>query len=121
MFATRSGKLYIDDLVVKSEKMEDHLMHLAQTFDILRQYKMKFNPKKCNFGLESQNFLGHMVTRRGIEANPTKIKAILDMSVHRSIKEVQKWTGRLAALNRFISHMGDKCKPFFCCHKKGKV
>lgn len=73
---------------------------------------MKLNLKKCNFNVEFGMFLGHMVSQREIEANLTKIKVVLDMSAPRSIKEVQRLTRRLAALNRFISRMGDKCKPF---------
>lgn len=116
MFTDQIGKtmeVYIDDLVVKSVRKKHHLMYLAQTFDILRQYKMKLNPNKCNFSVESRKFLEHMVSRRGVEANPTKIKVVLNMSAPCSIKEVQRLTGRLAALNRFISHVGDKYKPFF--------
>ena len=61
-----------------------------------------------------------MVSKRGIEANPDKIKAILDMEAPTSLKEVQKLTGRLAALGRFISKSGEKCLPFFKALKKVK-
>ncbi|XP_074373823.1 putative mitochondrial protein AtMg00860 [Apium graveolens] len=76
------------------------------------------NPAKCAFGVGSGNFLGHMVSKRGIEANPDKIKAILDMEPPRSIKDIQKLTGRVAALGRFISKSGNKCLPFFKTLKK---
>ena len=68
----------------------------------------------------SGKFLGLMVSKRGIEANPDKIKAILDMEPPRSIKDVQKFTERVAALGRFISKSGDKCFPFFKALKKVK-
>lgn len=101
-------------------RKEDHLMQLAKTFDILRQYRMKLNPKKCNFGVKSGKFMGHMASQHGIEVNTVKIKVVLDMSAPQSIKKVQRLTERLAALNIFISRMGDKCKPFFDANKKGK-
>nr|XP_017221373.1 PREDICTED: uncharacterized protein LOC108198111 [Daucus carota subsp. sativus] len=75
---------------------------------------------KCAFGVGSGKFLGLMVSKRGIEANPDKIKAILDMEPPKSIKDVQKLTGRIAALGRFISKTGDKCLPFFKALKKVK-
>ncbi|XP_074376974.1 putative mitochondrial protein AtMg00860 [Apium graveolens] len=61
-----------------------------------------------------------MVSKRGIEANPDKIKAILDMEPPKTIKDVQKLTRRVAALGRFISKSGDKCLPFFKSLKKIK-
>ncbi|XP_065628026.1 uncharacterized protein LOC111988600 [Quercus suber] len=74
---------------------------------------MKLNPSKCAFGVSSGKFLGFMVSERGIEANPDKIQAILDMEPPKNIKEVQSLTGRVAALNRFVSKATDKCLPFF--------
>ncbi|XP_063941291.1 uncharacterized protein LOC135149494 [Daucus carota subsp. sativus] len=81
---------------------------------------MMLNPAKCAFGVGSGKFLGLMVSKRGIEANPDKIKAILDMEPPKSIKDVQKLTGRIAALGRFISKSGDKCLRFFKALKKVK-
>ena len=72
MFKGQIGKtmeVYIDDMVVKSKKAETHLADLLQTFSILRQYSLKLNASKCVFGVSSGKFLGHLVTRRGIEAD----------------------------------------------------
>ena len=74
---------------------------------------MKLNPSKCAFGVASGKFLGFMVSHRGIDANPEKIKAILDMKPPQNVKEVQYLTGRVAALNKFVSKATDKCLPFF--------
>ena len=71
------------------------------------------NPNKCTFAVRAGKFLGFMVSQRGIEANPEKIQAILDMRPPRRGKEVQKLTGCIAALNRFVSRSTDKCLPFF--------
>ncbi|XP_074374374.1 putative mitochondrial protein AtMg00860 [Apium graveolens] len=81
---------------------------------------MMLNPAKCAFGVGFGKFLGHMVSNRGIEANPDKIKAILDMEPPRSIKDVQKLTGRIVALVSFISKSEDKCLPFIKTLKKMK-
>ena len=74
---------------------------------------MKLNPSKCVFGVASGKFLGFMVSQRGIEANPEKVQAIINMVSPKTIKEVQKLTGRIAALNRFVSRAMDKCLPSF--------
>ncbi|KAJ9544554.1 hypothetical protein OSB04_024261 [Centaurea solstitialis] len=109
----RTMEVYIDDMLVKSERSHDHIDHLKQSFDILRQYKMKLNPTKCSFGVRAGKFLGYMVTQRGIEASPEQIKAIKEIQSPRNVKEVQKLTGRVAALNRFISRSSDKYHLFY--------
>ena len=74
---------------------------------------MMLNPEKCTFAVASGKFLGFMVNQRGIEANPEKIQAIISMKAPRRGKDIQKLTGCVAALNRFISRSTDKCLPFF--------
>ena len=81
-------EVYVDDILMKSVEEGKHLDNLQETFDTLRQYRMKLNPSKCTFGVSSGKFLEYMVSHRGIEANPDKIQAILDMKPPRSIKEV---------------------------------
>lgn len=73
-----------------SENKEYHLLHLPQTFAILEKFSMKLNPEKYNFEVKSGKFLGHMVNRRGIETNPSKIKEIMDMGTSTSVREVQR-------------------------------
>ena len=72
-------EVYIDDMLVKSATAGIHIAHLSETFQILRDYNMKLNPAKCAFGVSVGKFLGFIVNHRGIEANPDKIKALLDM------------------------------------------
>ena len=106
-------KVYVDDMLVKSKKAELHLDDLKETFNTLREYHMRLNPAKCVFGVSLGKFLGFMVSQRGIEANPEKVKAILDMTSPRNVKEVQRLTGRVATLNRFASRATNRCLPFF--------
>ena len=88
------------------------------TFETLCLYDMKLNPNKYVFGISSRKFLGFMVSQRGVEANPDKIQAILEMTPPKNIKEVQNMNRRVAALNRFISRVMDKCLPFSKTLKK---
>ena len=105
-------EVYIDDMLVKYKQLPDHANHLQQTFDLLREYDMKLNPLKCAFGVSAGRFLGFMVTQRGIEANPAQLRAILQLPAPSSKKGIQQLTGRLAALERFISRFTDRLKPF---------
>ena len=111
-------EVYIDDMIVKSTKAELHIAHLAEAFQILKKYNMKLNLAKCAFGVSAGKFLGFIVNNRGIEANPDKIKAVLDMLPPSNIKEIQCLTGRIVELRRFVSKASDKCQPFFQVLKK---
>ena len=106
-------EVYVDDMLVKILNKADHLEHLKEAIEVLRTHKMLLNPAKSAFGVGSGKFLGLMVSKRGIEANPDKIKVILDMKPPKSVRDVQKLTGRIAALGRFVSKSGDKCLPFY--------
>jgi len=81
-------EVYVDNMLVKNKKAELHLDDLRETFDTLRKYQMKLNPVKCVFRVSFSKFLGFMILQQGIEANPEKVKAILDMTSPRSVKEV---------------------------------
>ncbi|KAL0462247.1 UNVERIFIED_CONTAM: hypothetical protein Slati_0112300 [Sesamum latifolium] len=105
--------VYVDDMLVKIKEAHHHVKDLNETFAVLRKYRLKLNPGKCAFGVCGGRFLGFMVTQQGIEANLYKIKAILDMGPPTNIHEVQRLTGRIAALSRFISKFAEKGLPFF--------
>ena len=109
----RNMEVYVDDMLVKSKEEFAHLDNLRETFTTLKQYQMKLNLSKCVFGVASGKFLGFMVSQRGIKANLEKVQAIINMVSPRTVKEVQKLTRRIAALNRFVSRATDKCLPFF--------
>ena len=116
MFSKQIGRnmeVYVDDMLVKSREELAHLDDLKETFTTLKQYQMKLNPTKCVFGVVSGKFLDFMVSQRGIEANPEKVQVVINMASPKTVKEVQKLTGRIAALNRFVSRATDKCLPFF--------
>ena len=116
MFESQLGtnvEAYIDDMVVKSKEVSRHLKDLKEVFAVLRRHKFRLNASKCSFGVGSRKFLGYMITHRGIEVNPDQIKAIHDLHPLLNPKEVQCLTGMMTALNRFISRLADRCRPFF--------
>ncbi|XP_065624582.1 uncharacterized protein LOC136065385 [Quercus suber] len=81
-------EVYVDDMLVKSKEEPAHLDDLKETFETLKRYQMKLNPGKCVFGVASGKFLGFMVSQRGIEANPEKVQAIINMASPKTVKEV---------------------------------
>lgn len=120
----KTMEVYVDDMITKSKDPAKHMMHLKKkTFALLKNYKMKLNPekcvkmklnpKKCVFGVSLGKFLGFMVSYRGIEANPKKILAVVEMKSPRTLKDIQSLTRKLGPLNRFISWETDKCHVFF--------
>ena len=104
----------------KSKVASDHVRDLWDIFEILRIHKLHLNASKCSFGVGSRKFLGYMVTHRGIEVNPDQIRAVNSLQPPQNPKDVQKLTGMIAALNRFISRSADKCRPFFLLLNKWK-
>ena len=123
MFESQMGKnieVYIDDMVVKSKIVSEHIGDLANIFKILRGHKLCLNASKCSFGVGSSKFLGYMITHRGIEVNSDQVKAINNLQPPQNPKEVQKLTGMTAVLNRFISRSADRCRPFFLLMNKWK-
>ena len=124
MFELQLGKVievYIDDMVVKSKMVSEHMKDLEIIFAILREHKLRLNASKCSFGVGSRKFLSYMVTHRGIEVNPDQIKAINSLQAPQNPKEVQKLTGMIAVLNQFISRSVDRCRPFYLLDRKAHV
>ena len=123
MFEPQLGKnieVYIDDMVVKSKVVSEHVGDLKNIFEMLREHKLRLNATKCSFGVGPGNFLGYMVTHQGTEVNPDQVKAINNLQPNRNPKEVQKLTGMTTALNHFISRSANRCKPFFQLMNKWK-
>ena len=106
MFEPQLGKsieIYIDDMVVKSKVVSEHVGDLGNIFEILRKHKLHLNASKCFFGMGFGKFLGYMVTHWGIEVNLDQIKVINSLQPSQNPKKFQKLTGMVAALNRFIT------------------
>ena len=111
---------YVDDIVVKSKRVENLIQDLETMFSCLRTNNIKLNPEKCVFGVPQGMLLGYFVSQHGIEANPEKVSAITKMGPIRDVKGVQKMMGFLAALSRFISRLGEKALPLYRLLKKAE-
>jgi hypothetical protein len=109
----RNGEAYVDDIIVKTRESHTFIEDLEETFTNLRKVNIKLNPAKCAFGMPLGKLLGFLVSHRGIEANPDKVKAIEEMRPPRNLKEIQRLAGYMAALGRFITRGGEKALPVF--------
>jgi hypothetical protein len=96
-----------------SKKQDGLMADLQETFNNLRKYNMMLNPTKCIFRVPAGQLLGFIVSHRGIEVNPEKIKAILDISRPNELKDIHRLTGCMAAVSRFISRLGEKALPLY--------
>jgi hypothetical protein len=112
---------YVDDIIVKCTKQENHIVDLQETFANFIRAGLKLNPEKCVFGVRKGKFLDCLVSTKGIEANPNKIEAILHMEPPKSWKGAQRLTGMLTSLNRFISRSAERNLPFFEVLKSAEV
>ena len=115
----KTVECYVDDLAVKSQRKEDHLEDLEEVFLRLHKHKLRMNPLKCFFGVSSGKFLRFIVRKAGIELDPTKVKAILEIPSPRPLRELKGLQGKLAYIQRFISNLSGKCRPFSRLLKKG--
>lgn len=113
-------EVYVNDMLVKILKVDEHINNMKESFEVLCKYKMKLNPAKFAFGVMSGNFLHFMANHSSIETNPTKIQALLEMESPYKVKEVQSLNGLVTALNKFILRATNKYEPFFCALRKGK-
>ncbi|WP_248786424.1 reverse transcriptase family protein, partial [Escherichia coli] len=108
------NKVFKDQMgTIKSKLPGYHVADLEETFQKLRAFGIRLNPEKCIFGVISGKFLGCMVSERGIDANHEKIRALLEFRTPATVKDVQRLTGRITSLSRFISRYGDRCRTFF--------
>ena len=88
-------EMYVDDMIVKANEREGHIVNLRKFFERIKEYRLRLNPQKCTFGITIGKLLGFLVSVRGIEDDPSMIKAILEMLQPKSEKEIRGFFGRL--------------------------
>ena len=109
----REIEVYVDDIIAKSKTEEEHLVNLRKLFKRLRKYQLRLNPAKCTFGVNSGKLLGFIVSQKGIEVDPEKVKAILEMPKTRTERQVRGFLGCLNYIARFISQLTTICEQLF--------
>ena len=104
-------EVYVDDMIVKSKDRESHTVNLRKFFERIKEYRLRLNPQKCTFGVTIGKLLGFPVSDRGIEVNPSKIKAILEMPPPKSKKEIRGFLGRLQYISQYIANSPPLVSP----------
>ena len=100
-------------MIVKSKDRESHTINLRKFFERIKEYRLRFNLQKCNFGVTVRSLLSFLVSDRRIEVDPSKIKAILEMPPPKSEKEIRGFLGRLQYISWFIAKLNSTCEPIF--------
>jgi hypothetical protein len=108
-------EVYVDDMIAKSREGENHVQILKKLFERLRKYELRLNPAKCSFGVKSGKLLGFVMSDKGIEVDPDKVKAIQSMPPPKTKKDVRRFLGRLNYIAQLISQLTMTYDPIFNC------
>ena len=117
-FIHKIVEVYVDDILIKSKNKEDHIKDVKTTFERMKQYKLRIKPQKCVFEISSRKLLGHIISRRGVEVDSKKIKAITKMSSPMNLKQLRSLQGKIQAVRKFICQLTDKIAPMSHLLKK---
>ena len=116
----RDVKVYVNDMIVKSQDRAYHLVALERFFERIQKFRLRLNPKKCTFRVISGKLLGHMLSEQGIKVDPNKIRAILDMLVPKTEREIRGFLGKLQYISCFIAILTNICEPIFHLLRKNQ-
>ena len=116
----RMATTLLHDMIVKSKDRESHTMNLRKFSERIREYRLRLNPQKCTFGVTAEKFLGFLVSDKGVEVDPSKIKTILEIPPPRSEKEIRSFLGRLQYISQFIAKLIATCEPIFKLLRKNE-
>ena len=111
---------YVDDIVVKSKRREEHFYVLKRVFERYKSFKLRMNPLKCAFGVSSEKFLGFLVHSRGINVDPTNATAIATMRPPATVKKLKSFLGKVSYIRRFIPGLASITSAFTKLLKKGQ-
>ena len=113
-------EVYVNNMIVKYKEREVHIVNLRKFFERIKEYRMRLNPQKCTFGVTAGKLLGFLVSDRGMEVDPSKIKAILEIPPFKSKKEIKGFLGQLQYISRFIVKLTCTCELIFKLLRKNE-
>ena len=113
-------EVYVDDMIMKSKDREGHIINLRKFFERIKKHQLRFNSQKCTFRVTTGKLLGFLLSNRGIDVDPSKIKVILDMCSPKSEKEIRGFLGQLQYISQIIAKLTSTCKPIFKFSRKNE-
>lgn len=111
--------VYMDDIIIFSKSLQEHISHLKLIFQKIREFNLKIELDKCEFMSKNVEFLGHVITPKGISPNPSKLKAVEKYPIPRTVKEIKSFLGLIGYYRRFIQNFAHIVSPLTKCLKKG--
>lgn len=117
----RNVLVFVDDILVYSTSLEDHVSHLRQVFQILTDHQLKVKRSKCSFAQSKLAYLGHIISANGVATDDEKITAVRNWPVPTSVKELRSFLGLAGYYRKFVRHFGVICKPLTELLRKGQL
>lgn len=117
----RNVLVFVDDILVYSTSLEDHVSHLRQVFQILTDHQLKVKHSKCSFAQSKLAYLGHIISTNGVATDDEKITAVRNWPVPTSVKELRSFLGLAGYYRKFVRHFGVICKPLTELLRKGQL
>ena len=105
-FLRRGVLVFFDDILVYIKEWEEHMEQLKGVLEVLRKQQLYANKEKCNFGQRSIEYLGHVISKQGVEVDPNKVKSVLDWPVPTNVKGVRGFLGIIGYYRKFIKDYG---------------
>lgn len=112
--------VYIDDVLVFSRSLSDHLRHLQLVMERIRSAGLKLKPSKCHFIRTEVEYLGHIITPQGLRTNPKIVSAVTEFPIPRSVRETRQFLGLCSYYHRFIPHFAKVARPLHNLTRKGQ-
>jgi hypothetical protein len=103
--------VFLDDVLVYSQGLEEHVKHMEQVFKLLGQHQLKLKLSKCLFGQEKLEFLGHVISSTGVATDPNKVKIILEWPQPTCVKDMRSFLGMAGYYRKFVAQFGIISKP----------
>jgi hypothetical protein len=110
--------LFFDDILIYRKSSEDHVRHVDKVLQLLKEKQLYAKPSKCFFGVKEVEYLGHIVSHEGVKVDPNNIKAMMNWSIPKTLKNLRGFLGLTGYYCKFVRHCGRIATPLTTLTKK---